>query len=227
VGIASSLSAEDQVLAEAAAGLDPRPVVFTLDTGRLFPETLDLVDATRERYGLAIEVLFPRAEDVEAMVAEHGVNLFYRSPELRKRCCRVRKVDVLERRLVTLSAWVTGLRREQSVTRSDLAVVEWDAANGLVKLNPLADWTGADVRARVQERGIPCNPLHDRGFPSIGCAPCTRAVAPGGDVRSGRWWWEAPEQKECGLHLRDGKLVRAKGAAGDDGGDATRAPGEG
>jgi len=230
VGIASSLSAEDQVLAWAASGLDPRPVLFMLDTGRHFPETLDLVDATRERYGLRFEVLYPRAEDVEAMVAEHGMNLFYRSPELRRRCCQVRKVDVLVRRLATLSAWVTGQRRQQSVTRAALEVVEWDEAHGLVKLNPLAAWTVEEVWDHVREHDVPVNPLHARGFPSIGCAPCTRAVAPGEDVRAGRWWWEQPGQKECGLHVQGGRLVRAAGpvASGDGDGDAAvRAPGEG
>ncbi|MBM4396408.1 MAG: phosphoadenylyl-sulfate reductase [Deltaproteobacteria bacterium] len=224
--LASSLSAEDQVLAEQAAGLDPRPAFFTLDTGRLFPESYDLVERTRERYGVAIEVVFPERAEVEAMVSAHGVNLFYRSPELRRRCCDVRKVAPLRRRLAGLSAWITGLRRGQAATRTEIARVERDAANGLVKVNPLADWDEAAVWAHVHDRGVPYNPLHDRGFPSIGCAPCTRAVAPGEDPRAGRWWWERPEQKECGLHARDGRLVRARDGT-DGGGDAAaRNPGE-
>jgi phosphoadenosine phosphosulfate reductase len=210
VGIASSLSAEDQVLAWAISELDPRPAIFTLDTGRLFPQTFDLIDATRERYGLVIEVLSPRAEDVEAMVAEHGVNLFRLSVELRKHCCRVRKVDVLERRLATLSAWVTGLRRQQASTRADLEIVEWDTTHGRVKVNPLVEWSEDALWSHVRDNRIPYNPLHDSGFPSIGCAPCTRAVAPDEDVRAGRWWWEQPEQRECGLHLTEGRLSRAR-----------------
>lgn len=226
VAIASSLSAEDQVLAEAASGLDPRPAIFTLDTGRLFPEAYDLVESTRARYGLPLEVLFPDRAEVEAMVAEHGVNLFRRSAELRKHCCRVRKVHPLRRRLDSLSAWVTGLRREQAATRSDLAIVERDEAHRLVKLNPLWDWSEEDVWDRVRALGIPYNPLHDQGFPSIGCAPCTRAVAPGEDVRAGRWWWEQPELRECGLHTRDGRLVRAKRGDDEGGEAATRLSGE-
>ena len=202
IALASSFGAEDVVLVDMLVRLNPSPRVFTLDTGRLPAETYDLIDAIRARYGLAIEVYFPQADAVEAMVREHGVNLFYASVEQRKRCCGVRKVEPLGRALAGLGAWITGLRREQAVTRTTVGKIEVDADHGgIVKLNPLADWTGDQVWAYIRAHHVPYNPLHDRGYPSIGCAPCTRAVAPGEDPRAGRWWWEQPETRECGLHV--------------------------
>jgi phosphoadenosine phosphosulfate reductase len=211
LAFASSLGAEDQVLTDMIARLAPSMAIFTIDTGRLPQETYDLLDATRARYGLAIEVLFPRAEDVEPLVSRQGPNSFRRGVGRRKACCNARKVKPLRRRLAGLDAWVTGLRREQAVTRSDLRAVEWDQAHGLVKINPLADWAQQQVWDYIAARRVPYNALHDRGYPSIGCAPCTRAVEPGPDVRAGRWWWELPEHKECGLHGVDGAPVRAGG----------------
>ncbi len=209
VAFASSLGVEDQVITHLIAENSLDIPVFTLDTGRLFPETHNLIDETRRRYGLPVAVYCPDAADVELLVKEHGVNLFRLSVELRRQCCRVRKVKPLQRALADLDAWVCGLRREQSVTRTALHAVAWDAANGLVKISPLADWQEDEVWRYAREHNVPCNPLHDQGFPSIGCACCTRAVASGEDARAGRWWWEQPEKKECGLHWHDGKLVRA------------------
>ena len=204
IRFATSLGLEDQVLTDmiARAGL---PIsLFTLDTGRLFQETYDLIEQTRARYGIAIEICFPDAAEVRAMVHEHGINLFRRSVEFRKLCCGVRKIHPMHQALAGQAAWVVGLRREQSVTRVELRAVDWDAGNGLVKVSPLIDWTEKQVRAYIEAHDVPYNPLHDRGYPSIGCACCTRAVAPGEDVRAGRWWWEQPEHKECGLHGRPG-----------------------
>ncbi|TFG63102.1 MAG: phosphoadenylyl-sulfate reductase [Spirochaetales bacterium] len=199
---ASSLGLEDQVLTRMLADIDPAFPMFTLDTGRLFQETYDVLSTTREQLGVRLEILFPKREEVEAMVNEHGPNLFYESVEKRKLCCGVRKVAPLTRRLKGLSAWITGLRREQSVTRTDLKHVEWDEVNGLVKINPLADWHIDEVWAYIKKKSVPYNRLHAKGFPSIGCAPCTRAVKEGQDIRAGRWWWENPEYRECGLHER-------------------------
>ena len=201
VGLASSLGVEDQALTDMLARSGAEISVFTLDTGRLFPETYQLIEQTRARYGVSIQVLFPQSEAVEEMVNRHGVNLFMETVELRKKCCHVRKIEPLRRALKGLDAWMTGLRREQSITRHEVAVIEWDQGHGLVKLNPLAAWSEDQVWAYVREHNVPYNPLHDRGFPSIGCSSCTRAVQPGDDPRSGRWWWEQPEQRECGLHL--------------------------
>ncbi len=200
--LASSFGAEDMVLVDMLARVDPSARIVTLDTGRLPQETYNVIDATRERYGVAVDVFFPRAEAVQAMVAEHGTNLFYHSIENRKLCCGVRKIEPLRRALSGLDAWMTGLRREQSVTRTALHAVEWDEANGLIKVNPLVDWTLDDTWNYIREHNVPYNALHDRGYPSIGCAPCTRAVEPGEDQRAGRWWWEHPETKECGLHVK-------------------------
>ncbi|MFW5769056.1 MAG: phosphoadenylyl-sulfate reductase, partial [Spirochaetota bacterium] len=181
----------------------PEVPVFTLDTGRLFQETYDLIEETARKYGLEIEVLFPDRSEIESMVKEHGPNLFYYSVENRKLCCRLRKVHPLRRRLSELDAWICGLRREQSVTRTDIHPVEYDEANGLVKINPLVDWTEDRMHAYIREHSVPYNKLHDKGYPSIGCRPCTRAVKESEDVRAGRWWWENPESRECGLHPRE------------------------
>jgi len=198
---ASSFGAEDMVLLDLIARLALDVEVFTLDTGRLHEETLDLIERSRERYRLPIRVMTPEAAPLESFVAENGVNAFYRSIELRKQCCEIRKMQPLRRALAGKAIWITGLRREQSVTRTAVPVVEIDAANGgIVKVNPLATWTEAQAWAYVRERKVPYNLLHDQNYPSIGCAPCTRAVAPGEDIRAGRWWWENPDTKECGLH---------------------------
>ncbi len=209
---ASSFGAEDMVLLDLIARHALPIRVFTLDTGRLPEETYALIDRARERYRLPIDVYTPDARRLQGFVREHGVNAFYASVELRKECCAMRKTEPLARALVAKGAWITGLRRAQSVTRSEVALEEFDAVHGLPKFNPLADWSDDDVWAYLRARNVPYNALHDRGYPSIGCAPCTRAVEPGEDVRAGRWWWEAPEHKECGLHRRPSVIaIRAVG----------------
>lgn len=209
VAFASSLGLEDQVLTAMIAEAKLDIPIFTLDTGRLYPETYDLIARTKERYGVIMHVYFPAADAVEEMVDRDGVNLFRDSIEARKRCCEIRKVRPLRRAQIELDAWICGLRSGQGATRQKVDPVEWDDAAGLVKINPLAAWDEARVWDYVRAQDVPYNPLHDAGFPSIGCAPCTRAVAPGEDARSGRWWWESAEQRECGLHHRTGP----KGAA--------------
>ena len=210
VALSSSFGAEDMVLVDMLMKLDPKARILTLDTGRLPQETYNVMDATRQKYGATIEVFFPQAEAVQAMVAEHGVNLFYHSVENRKLCCGVRKMEPLRRALSGLDAWITGLRREQSVTRTDVHKIEWDEANELVKVNPLVEWSREALWKYIRDHNVPYNALHDRGYPSIGCGPCTRAVQPGEHPRAGRWWWEHEEKKECGLHLnpnRDGRAA--------------------
>jgi len=202
IALSSSLGAEDQVLTEMVAGINPDTEIFTLDTARLFPETYDLIDRTSKKYKIKIQVYFPNHEDVEEMVNKKGINLFYDSIENRKECCRIRKLDPLKRAFSGLDAWICGLRADQSVTRKDLEVVEWDENNGLIKINPLAFWSEKDVWDYIKDNGIPYNPLHDKNYPSIGCLPCTNPVEPGDDIRAGRWWWENPETKECGLHKK-------------------------
>jgi phosphoadenosine phosphosulfate reductase len=210
---ASSLAAEDMVLTDLIlkAGLPIQ--VFSLETGRLHQETLAVLDAVKATYGYDIALFRPQQDAVDAYVGTHGLNAFYDSVEMRKECCRVRKVEPLGRALAGNKAWITGQRRAQSSTRAELAVQEDDAAHGMAKFNPLADWSEADVWDYLREHKVPYNALHDRGYPSIGCEPCTRAIEPGEDVRAGRWWWENPESKECGLHLVDGKLIRIKSVA--------------
>ena len=181
--------------------LEPGARVYMLDTGRLPEETHQLVDRVRDRYGVEVEVVLPEAEAVQKMVRQHGQNLFYESLEKRMLCCRLRKVEPNRRYLAELDAYVTGLRREQNVTRRDVRKVELEDEGRLVKINPLADWSRADVMEFVRENGVPVNRLHQRGFPTVGCAPCSRAIQPGEDIRAGRWWWENPEDKECGLHV--------------------------
>jgi phosphoadenosine phosphosulfate reductase len=216
LAIASSFGAEDVVLIDLLASLEPRPRVFTLDTGRLPQETYDLMDQVGRRYGIEVEVYFPQAEPVEAMVREKGLNLFYESIENRTSCCHVRKVEPLGRALETLDGWITGLRRDQIATRVETAKIATDASHpGIWKIAPLADWSSDQVWAYVREHDLPYNALHDRGYPSIGCAPCTRAIQPGEDERAGRWWWERPEERECGIHFdpRSGRMIRNEGVA--------------
>lgn len=200
--LASSFGAEDVVLIDLLVKTDPTARVVTLDTGRLPQETYNVMDVVRERYGVTIEVFFPNANDVENMVVEKGLNLFYHSIENRQLCCGVRKREPLGRALSGLEAWMTGLRRDQNVTRADVRRLEWDEEHQLIKVNPLADWSWDEVWTYIRDHHVPYNALHDRGFPSIGCAPCTRAIQPGEDLRAGRWWWEHPETKECGLHVK-------------------------
>lgn len=202
IAFASSLGAEDQVITHMLASISKDIKIFTLDTGRLFPETYELIDKTNKAYGINIEVYFPDNKQVEEMVAQKGINLFYERIENRKECCHIRKVVPLKRAFSTLDAWICGLRRDQSVTRFGNKRVEWDEANELIKINPLIDWTEEQVWDYIKKHNIPYNELHDKGYPSIGCQPCTRAVKPGEDVRAGRWWWEQPEKRECGLHNR-------------------------
>jgi phosphoadenosine phosphosulfate reductase len=210
---ASSFGAEDMVILDLIDRLRLELEIFTLDTGRLPEQTHALIAAARTRYGLPIRVLHPDAADLEDFVGTHGANAFYESVELRKRCCEIRKLRPLRRALRGKRLWITGLRREQSITRADVAVLAHDDAHGLMKLNPLADWREADVWAYVERFEVPTNALHRQGYPSIGCAPCTRPVRPGEDARSGRWWWERAESRECGLHQDpQGRLVRAPAA---------------
>ncbi len=202
IALSTSLGIEDQVLTHIISELNKNVKIFTLDTGRLFPETYDLIDRTVRKYKISIDVFFPEASDVEKMVAEKGINLFYDSIENRKLCCHLRKIKPLMRATKDMDAWITGLRREQAVTRKDMKIAEWDEVNGMVKINPLIDWSEQQVWDYVDQHNVPVNPLHKKGFASIGCQPCTRAIEPGEDVRAGRWWWENPETKECGLHKR-------------------------
>ena len=198
---ASSLGEEDQVLTDIIARVAPPIVIFTLDTGRLHQETYELLAKTQKKYSqVNFKIYFPDTKAVEDMVKARGINLFYESVENRKLCCGIRKVEPLRRALANVDAWITGLRREQSVTRSALETFEWDEANQKIKVNPLADWTLVNVRDYIKKNKVDINLLHAQGFVSIGCAPCTRAIKPGEDIRAGRWWWEQPEQKECGLH---------------------------
>jgi phosphoadenosine phosphosulfate reductase len=210
---ASSLAAEDMVLTDMILKAKLPIGIFTLETGRLHPETLAVLDAVRETYGYEIALYKPDPAAVDAYVTSNGLNAFYNSIEMRKECCRIRKVEPLGRAIGGNKAWVTGQRRAQSTTRSDLPVQEHDAAHDMAKFNPLADWSEEDVWNYIREHKVPYNVLHDQGYPSIGCAPCTRSVQPGEDIRAGRWWWENPDSKECGLHMVDGKLIRIKSVA--------------
>jgi len=210
---ASSLAAEDMVLTDLILKANLPIGIFSLETGRLHKETLEVLDKVREHYGVEIALFRPQPALVEEYVTRNGLNAFYDSVDMRKECCRVRKVEPLGRALEGKKAWITGQRRAQSTTRSELAVQEDDAAHGMAKFNPLADWSEQDVWQYIRDNNVPYNSLHERGFPSIGCEPCTRAIQPGEDVRAGRWWWENPESKECGLHLVDGKLIRIKSVA--------------
>jgi phosphoadenosine phosphosulfate reductase len=210
----TSFGLEDQALTHliAEAGIDCR--FATLDTGRLFPETYAVWAATEQRYGLRVEAVYPRAAALEALVLNNGINGFYQSTEARHACCAVRKLEPLSRALLGATAWLTGLRADQSGNRQALDFVSYDAEHRLLKVNPLLDWPRDRVAALVRDQDVPYNTLHDKGFLSIGCAPCTRAVAPGEPERAGRWWWERDQTRECGLHLSpDGRLVRTRTAA--------------
>lgn len=201
--IASSFGVEDVVLIDLARKHAPKVQIFTLDTGRLHPETYEVMEAIRNRYGVRIETFFPDRAKTEELENGKGYFSFRQSLEARKECCGLRKIEPLGRALANRAAWVTGLRREQSPTRTGVDPVEIDGGHGgIAKINPLASWTEKQVWVYVKEHGVPYNALHDQGFPSIGCAPCTRAIKPYEDVRAGRWWWENPDSKECGLHAR-------------------------
>ncbi len=201
VAVASSFSIEDCVVIDLAHRIDPSVRVFALDTGRLPEETFETAERVREKYRATIEWRFPARQKVEALEQAKGLFSFMESVENRQECCGIRKVEPLGAALADLDAWITGLRREQAITRADTPEVELDAANGgLGKVNPIIGWTWAEVRAYAEQHKVPVHPLHDRGYPSIGCAPCTRAIGPGEHARAGRWWWESPDGKECGLH---------------------------
>ncbi len=201
VTFANSLGAEDMVLTDLIAKFQPEISVFSLDTGRLPQETYDLMQAVREHYSVPLQVFFPEHTQVEQLIQRIGMNGFYDSVENRKGCCHVRKVVPLNRALMGKKAWITGMRRDQAVTRGGLEISSYDADHGMQKINPLLDWSNAEVWEYIKQNDVPYNKLHDRFYPSIGCAPCTRSVTPGEDIRSGRWWWESPENKECGLHV--------------------------
>jgi thioredoxin-dependent adenylylsulfate APS reductase len=203
LAFSNSLQTEDMVVLDIAWRIQPQVRVFTLDTGRLHQETYDMMDRVRDHYGIKLEVLFPDPADVRCMVEAKGLNLFYESIENRHECCGVRKVKPLQKMLAGLDAWVTGLRRDQWASRQDIAKVETDAANGgILKFNPIADWTQEMLDQYVKAHNVPRHQLYSKGFTSIGCLPCTRATKPGENPRAGRWWWEQDGQKECGLHVK-------------------------
>jgi len=202
IALSSSLSIEDQVLTDLIVKIDKEARIFTLDTGRLFPETYSLLERTNLKYDIKLEVFFPDFKEVEKMVKAEVINLFYNGIDQRKACCRVRKLEPLKRAFQGLDVWICGLRKEQSVTRQEVQLIEWDEGNQLIKLNPIIHFTEVQVWDYIKIHKVPYNKLHDQGFPSIGCQPCTRAVEKGEDIRAGRWWWENPEHKECGLHRR-------------------------
>jgi thioredoxin-dependent adenylylsulfate APS reductase len=202
LALCTSFQAEGMVILDMATRLHPDVRVFTIDTGRLPQETYDLIDTVRDRYGIEIDVYYPDQDELTPFVGKHGINPFYRSLSLRLLCCEIRKVNPLNRALKGLDAWVTGLRRSQSETRAGAAKVELDAAHeGIVKLNPLVDWSHVQVWEYIRANDVPYNKLYDIGYTSIGCAPCTRPIQPGEDLRAGRWWWESEFPKECGIHL--------------------------
>ncbi len=200
--LSSSLGAEDQVLTDMILKVDKDANIFTLDTGRLHPETYDVMDATNLKYGVKLNVFFPLNEKVEELYQKQGINGHFESIQNRKNCCNIRKMEPLRRALKPLKVWITGLRAAQSVTRTSMSVVEYDENFEVIKVNPLINWSEEDVWNYIKQNNVPYNKLHDKGFPSIGCAPCTRAIKDGEDIRAGRWWWENPEHKECGLHAK-------------------------
>jgi phosphoadenosine phosphosulfate reductase len=198
----NSLGAEAMVLTDIIWSHVPEVDIFSIDTGRLHEETYELLERLQRRYHRRIRVVYPDAQALEQLVGAQGVNGFYNSLDARLDCCRIRKVEPFKRAIAGYSAWVTGVRREQSATRAKAEHVEWDADNGLMKVSPLLDWTEEQVWQYIRARKLPYNALHDRQYPSIGCSPCTRAIQPGESRRAGRWWWEQPESRECGLHPR-------------------------
>jgi phosphoadenosine phosphosulfate reductase len=202
IAISTAFQIDGSVLIDMAYAIDPNVKVFTVDTGRMPEETFELIEQMRDRYpGLELEILAPEAEHVSRMVGKHGPNLFYRQVEHRLLCCQVRKVLPLTKHLHSLDAWITGLRRDQWASRTDIRKIEIDHDHGaIVKLNPLAEWTEDEVWEYARANGVPTHPLYDRGYTSIGCAPCTRAIGPGESGRDGRWWWETNAPKECGIH---------------------------
>ena len=200
VNFASSLGEEDQVITDMISKVAPKIEVFTLDTGRIFQETYDLIAKTQKRYPITFKIYYPDTKAVQEMVQNKGINLFYESVENRKLCCGIRKVEPLQRALKNVDAWITGIRRTQALTRTMTETFEWDEANQRIKINPLADWSLEQVHEYIKKNSVDVSPLHAKGFVSIGCSSCTRAIKPGEDIRAGRWWWEQPEQKECGLH---------------------------
>ncbi len=202
IAFASSLGAEDQVLTDILSKISPQINIFTIDTGKLSPESYDLIEKTEKKYGFKYEILKPDERAVAEIVKEHGEELYYKNLELRKLCCDVRKIQPLKIKLKTLKIWICGLRTEQSITRKDVKKIEWDESFNILKLNPLSDWTDEQVWEYIKANNVPYHALHDRGYTSIGCAPCTRAIEFGEDIRAGRWWWENPIHKECGLHKR-------------------------
>jgi len=200
IALSSSFGAEDQVITDMMLNIDKSANIFTLDTGRLPYETYNVMDGTNLKYNIKVNVYFPNDNDIEDLYKKQGINGFYESIENRKACCFARKIAPLKRALKGLDIWVTGLRASQSVTRVDMDAFEYDEGNNVIKFNPLIAWSEEDVWEYIKKNHVPYNKLHDQGYPSIGCAPCSRAVKEGEDVRSGRWWWENPEHKECGLH---------------------------
>ena len=197
---ASSLGAEDQVLTDMLSHEKEPPPIFTLDTGRLFPETYELIERTETKYRVRMQIFSPQSQPLEEMVKKYGVNLFYDSVERRRECCQIRKLEPLSRALAGQKVWICGLRKEQAVTRQNIQWIEWDEPNQLLKLNPLACWSEGQVWDYIHSHKVPYNPLQDKGFRSIGCYPCTRAIGPTDSIRQGRWWWEDEATKECGLH---------------------------
>jgi phosphoadenosine phosphosulfate reductase len=204
IAFSTSLGAEDQVITDILSKLGIPVKIFTLDTGRLFPETYETINKTSLHYGIRIDIYFPDREHIETMVKNKGINLFYESIENRKLCCHYRKIEPLTRALSGMDAWISGIRKDQTLSRFDASLVEWDENYGLIKINPLYKWTEKLVWEYIRQHEVPYNDLHDKGFPSIGCQPCTRAVNSGDDPRSGRWWWEDKGHKECGLHEKEG-----------------------
>ena len=201
VTFSTSFSFEDQAVTHQIVSQELPITIFTLDTGRLFAETYSVWNRTIERYNTQIHAYYPNAQDIQEFVSSKGPNAFYESVENRKSCCFIRKVEPLKRALAGVEIWVTGLRAEHSPDRQDLLPIEWDESNQVIKYHPLLHWTTDEVKKYINQHNIPYNPLHDRGFVSIGCAPCTRAIKPGEDFRAGRWWWEDTSKKECGLHV--------------------------
>ncbi len=207
VVLASSLGLEDQLLTHYSMQVTKNARVFMIDTGRLNQETYNVMEKTRNKYKFNYEVYYPDTHSVETLLRKKGPNSFYESVKNRKECCAIRKTEPLNRLLASADAWITGVRNAQGVTRTDMALFEEDNAHNCIKINPLIKWSHNEVFAEIKRLKIPYNTLHDQGYPSIGCAPCTRAIKPGEDIRAGRWWWESPENKECGLHIVDGKIV--------------------